>query len=188
MPKLIHRVAHNQHIYNIIVERPLKVTRSKLLRHNELERHVEFLRRKLQGQGAILILLDSDDDCPASLGPELLKRALRSGITTPVGLVLADKEYESWFLATADSLAGCQGFPSDISPVRPAERIRGAKEWLSKHLGRNYNPTLDQAIFTSRFDIGSAIQHSRSFEKCFREIVNLMVSSSSHPAENSQRF
>ncbi len=49
------------------VEQPIRITKSKLLQARELERAVELAARKVGGAGAILILLDGDDDCPAML-------------------------------------------------------------------------------------------------------------------------
>jgi hypothetical protein len=46
--------------------------------------------------------------------------------------VLANKEFEAWFLAGASSLAGHHGFPADLAPPPEPESIRGAKEWLTK--------------------------------------------------------
>ena len=59
------------------VEPVIRITKSKLIQTGELERAVELAARKIGGEGAILILLDSDEDCPAELGPRLLARARR---------------------------------------------------------------------------------------------------------------
>ncbi len=53
----------------IDVKPPLRISRSKLIRGQELERAVEFAARKTGNQGGILILVDSDDDCPANSAP-----------------------------------------------------------------------------------------------------------------------
>jgi hypothetical protein len=58
----------------------------------------------LRRPDVILILLDADDDCPKKIGAELLARA-RSVLPEgyPVGVVLACREYEAWFLAASKS-------------------------------------------------------------------------------------
>src|ERR1022692_3972052 len=43
---------------------PFKVTRSKLVLLGELERAVEFAGRGLRSPSVVLIVIDSDDDCP----------------------------------------------------------------------------------------------------------------------------
>ena len=42
-----------------------------------------------------------------------------------------------------------------IPPANP-EHIRGAKEWLGRHMGQSYDPIIHQASFTALFDLGQA--------------------------------
>ena len=94
-------------------------SRNALVRQGELERAVQALSYRLQGNSGILILLDSDDDQPCVLGPDLLQRAQRARPDVRIRLVLATREYETWFLAAAESLAGKSGLRPDL--VRPPE-------------------------------------------------------------------
>ena len=109
-----------------------------------------------QAGGEILILLDCEDDCPAKLGPSLLARAKNVRSDVPTTVVLAHREYETWFLAAAESLRGCGGLPADLSPPAAPELIRGAKEWLGRHMEQSYDPIIHQAAFTARFDLAHA--------------------------------
>ncbi len=69
VPILIRRVATSLYPELPIGKLPLiRVSRSKVIQEDELERVVEYLARKIRGRGAIFVLLDSDDDCPAQLG------------------------------------------------------------------------------------------------------------------------
>jgi hypothetical protein len=79
----------------IDVKSPLRIPRSKLIQEKELERAVEFATRKTGGLGGVLILIDSDDDCPAEFGPKLLDRARKSRSDLPIGVVLAKREFEA---------------------------------------------------------------------------------------------
>jgi hypothetical protein len=148
-----------------------------LLKAGELERTVEFAARKLQGQGGILVLVDCDWDggCPAHQGPELLSRARRARPDLPVVVILAKKEYEAWFLAAAESLRGRRGLSEDLMPPPQPEEIRGAKEWLSRHMpkGACYSPTLDQPALTELFDFNAA-RRADSFDKFYRETIRLL--------------
>jgi hypothetical protein len=86
---------------------PIRIPRSRLLKPGELERAVDLAGRRVGDGGGLCILLDAEDDCPAELGPRLLKRvrsSCRPGIA--LSLVLAKREFESWFLAAARSLRG----------------------------------------------------------------------------------
>jgi hypothetical protein len=53
---------------------------------------------------AILVLLDADDHCPLALASKLLNRAIAVlPPHYPVGVVVANREYEAWFLAALPS-------------------------------------------------------------------------------------
>ncbi len=152
-----------------------RVPRSKLVQSGELERSIDVAARRVQPHGAILILIDADDDCPARLGPELLKRA-RAVTSLPVGVVLAKREFEAWFLAAAQSLRGRRRLAEDLEPPPDPETIRGAKEWLRRHqVGRYlYSARTDQTALTAVFDMARARRVSSSFGKCYREIARLL--------------
>lgn len=120
-----------------------------------------------QGSGLVLILLDCEDDCPAKVGPVLLNNARSVRSDVPHLVALAYREYETWFLAAAESLRGIAGLPQDLSPPPDPERIRGAKEWLSRHLSTRYKEVLHQPAFSQAFDFGQAESIS-SFQR-FRQ-------------------
>ena len=176
VPILIRRVAENlQPELEVITPRPIRVPRNQVVKTGELERAVELAARNIRNQGAIFIILDSDNDCPAQLGPELLCRALEVRSDLPIAVVLAKREFESWFLAAADSLQGQRGLSSDLQPPHNPEAISGAKEGLSQRMEGNkrYRPTLDQPGLTHRFDLNQARQ-ADSFDKCYRDIARLL--------------
>jgi hypothetical protein len=161
------------------VDRPVIIKRSRLdERFGELERGVELAVRSLPGPGGLLILLDSDRDCPAELGPTLLERAARTRPDIPLGVVLACREYEAWFLAAAESLRGRRGLPADLEVPADPEAVRGAKEKLRRHEPRERRSdkeTTDQPAFTAIFDLDLARQRAPSFDKCWREVVRLLT-------------
>ena len=176
VPILIRRIA--KRLYpelQVVTPPPIRVPRDKVVKAGELELRVELAARKISSQGAILILLDSDDDCPAQLGPALLRRALQARNDLPIAVVLAKHEFESWFLAAAESLQGQRGLRNNLLPPNNPEAIRGAKGWLSQQMDsdRRYSPRLDQPGLTDRFDLDQARQ-ADSFDKCYRDIVHLL--------------
>lgn len=176
VPILIRRIARNLYPeLEVRTPRPIRVSRDKVVKAGELERRVEFAARKISGQGAIFILLDSDDDCPAHLGPELRNRALQVRENLPLTVVLAKHEFESWFLAAAESLRGRRGLNGNLQPPIDPEAIHGAKEWLSARMDgdRTYSPRLDQPGLTAHFNIEEA-RRADSFDKCYRDITNLL--------------
>ena len=181
VPKLIHRVAENYYTTNlnpelvIVTPPPIRAKRNQVIKMGELERKVELAAQKIKNQGAILIILDSDDDCPAQLGPTLLHRASQVRKNVPIAVVLAKHEFEAWFLAAAESLRGKRGLTNDISPPNNPEGIRNAKGWLSQKMegSRRYSETRDQPALIAVFDLEQARQ-TDSFDKCYREIVRLL--------------
>lgn len=175
VPLLIRRIAAIHYPELAIITEIVRIPRNRIVRIGELERAVELAFRNVGKQGGIFIILDSDDDCPAQLGPELLHRVLRIHRSLPIALVLAKYEFEAWFLAAAESLRGRRGLENDLhSPDNP-EAIRGAKEWLSQRMrsDRAYRPKRDQPALTALFDFEQA-RRVDSFDKCYRDIVRLL--------------
>jgi hypothetical protein len=151
------------------VPRPARQSRDKLMRDEKfLGRQIEKGVERLKGQtGALVLLLDADDECPASDGPRLTSAVQDAAQECPYVVSLANREYESWFVAAAASLAGKRGLRQDLeAPVDP-ESIRGAKEWLTKQMPprRTYAPTVHQAAFSQVFDLQEAARNSPSFRR-----------------------
>lgn len=167
VPIVVQRIAQ-QVVPPVVVQvtAPLRTPKSRLVKPAELERAVEFAARRVAGTGGVLIVVDADDDCPATVGPRLLARATGVRIGLPVAVVLAKCEFETWFIAAAESLAGRIGLPLDLQPPPNPETIRGAKEWLTARMqgSRSYSPTLDQPLLAQHFDLETAL-HSESFAK-----------------------
>lgn len=137
---------------------------------------MELGARTHGGRGATLVLLDGDDDCAALLGPELQARAERARPDAPVAVVLAVKEYEAWFLAAAQSLAGRRGLREDLEGPPGPEAVRDAKGWLQRQRtdGRSYRPTVDQPALSAAIDLDAARAGSASFDKLWREVELLL--------------
>lgn len=177
VPLLIRRIAEtSQGASACELARPIRVGRQRLLAEGELERTVELAARQAGEDGGILILLDADDDCPRSLAEIVRSRATIVRSDRTIRVVLAKREFESWFLAAAESLAGQRGLAQELRPPRDSEAVRGAKEWLSDRMppGRAYRPTLDQASLTARFDLALARARAPSFDKLCRDVESLL--------------
>lgn len=176
MPILIRRIAELAVPGSFVeVPRPIRIKRQQLLKERELERYVELAARQAGSNGRILVLLDADADCPAQLGPEILRRATAARSDRVIRVVVAKREYEAWFLAAAESLAGQRGISvTATAPVDP-EAIANAKQWLSDHMqtGHSYRETLDQPALTSMLDLECA-RRASSFEKMWRDVASLL--------------
>jgi hypothetical protein len=171
-PILFRRIGHDiDRSVLLDVQQPIRRPRSSLVRTaGELERAVELAALKARPRGGVFVLLDSDDDCPATLAPHLLARAQTAGMGLPVSVILPQREFEGWFLAAAESIRGKRGLPVDLAPPPNPEEIRGAKGWLRERMrGRVYSETIDQPALTAMFDLNEA-RAAKSFDKCYREL------------------
>lgn len=167
-----------------IVPRGFRHPSGSIRRPGGLERAISAVA-EIHANHSILVIIDSDDDCPSDLGRELLARAMSSRPDLCISVVLACREYEAWFLAGAESLAGRRNLPPDLSPPPNADVIRDAKGWLTDHMlgSVTYSPTQDQAALSAVLDLELACRRSRSLRKLWKEmetIVRLAVVNSDY--------
>jgi hypothetical protein len=152
----------------IIVAPPLRVHRDRFLnRDAEFRRMVLLAAGKAGSRGWVLILLDADDDCPAEAAAQIRARAATIAPHRLISVVLANREFEAWFLASASTLNGRRGLSVLEEEIPPEpDTVRGAKEWISRRIkdGR-YRETTDQPAFSALIDIDLAHARSRSFRK-----------------------
>ncbi|WP_404367645.1 DUF4276 family protein [Corallococcus coralloides] len=152
---------------------PHRVPRGQLVKEDELRRAIELTARKVGDEGRILVLLDADRDLPCTLGPRLLAWARAQRANRPLSVVVAQCEYEAWFLAAAESLRGQRGLPTSLNAPPQPERIRDAKGWLGNHMPSGYRETIDQPALTRAFDLEAA-RRADSFDKLVRDMGTLL--------------
>lgn len=168
LPVLLRRI--NQWLTphsHVDVPAPIRVRRDRFLnRPEEFDRHVQLAAAKCGDAGWILILLDADDDCPATLGADILARAQRAAPHRRISVVLANREYEAWFLASCASLNGQRTFTWDKADDFDPEAVRDAKGWMRANMSCGaYREVTDQPAFSARMDLSRARERSRSFRK-----------------------
>ncbi|MGH9393755.1 MAG: DUF4276 family protein, partial [Terriglobales bacterium] len=95
----------------------------------------------------------------------------------PCELVLAHSEFETWFVAAAESLRGRRALDDELAAPAEPETIRDAKGWLSAHMppSTRYSETLDQAALAAAFDTDLARRRSPSFDKFCRSLEALVT-------------
>jgi len=170
---LVRRIIEDMGLPAVDVARPWRVPRYKVVRPNELERAVQQCLRRT-GAGAVLVILDADDDCPATLGPQLLSRC-SDATEVPTAVVLAMRELECWFLGAKESLRGTRGIRGDAVSLADAEQVRGAKERLTENMsGHTYIAMDDQPALAARMDIEQARRNCPSFGKLMRDVCALL--------------
>lgn len=177
-PALLHRIAADCNAQvPIRVNPPIRVKAGSLLNDQRyLHKQVSLAAAKAaQQSGTVLILLDCEDDLPCQLGPDLLARAQAVRPDVPCIVVLAYREFETWFLTAASSLRGHAGLPDDLeNPDRP-EATRDAKGWLGRQMPTPYDPVAHQLGFCRAFDLTLA-RRNLSFDRLYRKIAMLLRS------------
>jgi len=173
VPVLLRRILDELQVGRVRVARPFRVKRNRVGHEGEIERAVKQAVRDREGAACVLVILDADDDCPADLGPKLLLRC-RQKTQLPVAVVLANREFEAWFLGAKESLRGVCGIRADaLAPADP-ESIRGAKERLTRNMvNRRYLEVDDQPTMAARMNLDAARSHCPSFEWLFQSVKSL---------------
>lgn len=146
-----------------------------------------FIAQALRAQcDGILVLLDGDDECLSrsrdrrpALGVELLARARKVAGNTPVSVVVANRQYEGWFIAAWPTIQPELEDPSGLE-VSEKERLEVEKRagWAGKLealLGRKYNKRLDHPVLSRHlpFD-GEALRFAPSYHKLLHELDRLV--------------
>ena len=178
MPVLVRRVLEAQgHAARVQVRKPLREHRGTLLKQGtvELERLAQVARSKARGDARILVLIDADDDCAATVGPRLQARLNRELGRAYGAAVLAVREYENWLIADARAISRDSAFRDNIGRQDNPEAVPDAKRWLNarRTTKHSYDPRVDQARLTELVDIHVVRRRCPSFDKFWREIERL---------------
>ena len=174
VPVLLRRLLAEALTTGVVVGKPICRTRSELATEEGLARSIEMARDK-PNCAAILVLFDGDKDCPAHLGPAAQGWANAAARDLPCAVCIAHREYESWFLATLDSLRH-KAIKADAQAHPQPEVPRNAKGEMSRRmLGRGYKPTTHQPAFSALFCLADAYQRCRSFRKLTTSFGQLLA-------------
>ena len=167
---LVDRILASEGRFQVI-GRPLRVKRYSVVKLDELANAIETALRVREGTTTLMLVLDADDDCPKRCAPWLLEKGKELlGGRADWSVVLANREYEAWFLAGIRGLLGELAEP--LVPIpHDVESVRDAKGLLERALGIRYSETIDQAPFSARFDLADALQACRSLRKLRKDLV-----------------
>ncbi len=169
LPVLLRRLIAVANAYSIGVSRPIRRSRTDLAREDGIREAVRLARLD-PACVAILIVLDGDDDCPKDLSPRVQVWGQAAATPLPCYVVMPNREFEAWFLATIESLRGRRGIRHDATSHPDPESPRGASEELERRMAPNtsYSKTADQAALTAVFDMAEAHRRCRSFRRMVR--------------------
>jgi len=168
--------------YVDVIHPPIRQPRDRLAQNkgDSLVKAVTLAAAKLQQFAhrpepeLILVMIDADRDTPCALGPRMLQIAQDSRRDKNVACVIATVEYETWFVAAAESLVEYL----DLDNARPIptapEAERCGKGWIERRFrGLRYSETIDQPKLTKRMDLAVCRERSPSFDKLCRELEKL---------------
>jgi len=166
VPVLLRRLQAQLGVYTFQIARPIRRTRSQLATEEQVRRSVR-LALGIPACSGILILFDSDKDCPKEFGPTVKAWAQAEARTVPCEVVLAHHEYEAWFIAAIESLRGFRGVRVDATSHPTPEGVRDCKGALENTMedGASYSPRIHQAAFSGQIDLGRAYLSCRSFRR-----------------------
>jgi hypothetical protein len=171
MPLLVAKILTEKNAWDAVKldEHPFRVGQVNKLVKNDCREW----RRKLSASikrtdvGGVLLILDGDIKkvagdpfCACTVAKSLSNAAVNVGAGSifSVAIAFACREYESWLIASAKSLAGKtfpdgRTVPTDLkAPDGDLEAHRDAKGWLNEVIQGGHKPTRDQATVTRWLD------------------------------------
>lgn len=149
-------------------------------RHIGIEHYIEAAVRTRPD--AILVIVDADNECLErergnGLGPALLARARTVASNIPLAVVVANREYEAWFLASLTSIRQAHLFPAGtrIPGNLEPESHSGCKRLITDLLSCPYEETTHQLQLTGALSFAAGVQRrSPSYGKLMRDLDRLV--------------
>jgi hypothetical protein len=183
VPLLLRRLRDEARAWGLEVGRPHRRRRTQLVKKDSLQSAIRVAALR-DNCAAILVLFDADDDCPKELAPTLEEWAREASGGKPCAVVMANREYEAWFLASIEALRGKASILPDAISHHEPETPRDAKGQLERRMprGASYSATVDQPILTAHLDLESAYRGCRSFRKLVSAFGELAVAAGVPPA------
>jgi hypothetical protein len=133
VPKLLRRLRDLANAYPLDVSKAIRCPRTDRVREDGVRKAVRLARKK-PDCAAILLVFDSDDDCPKDVAVLVQGWAQAEASPIPCFVVMPTREYEAWFRATVESLRGVRGILADATSHADPESRRGAAEELRKRM------------------------------------------------------
>lgn len=133
VPLLLRRLRDEARAWQLEVGRPHRRRRTQLVKKDSLQGAVRVAALREDCAG-ILVLFDADDDCPKEPAPTLEEWAREAAGGRPCAVVMANREYEAWFLASIEALRGTAAILPDAVWHPDPEVPRDAKGELERRM------------------------------------------------------
>lgn len=136
------------------VATPVRLPKSKMQIESELQKMAAIARSNIRTgeEGLLLLILDADSDCPAELGPKLLRTLTGRFSDVKCYVAVVKREFESWIAG------GVLGVADPEQAGDPKGLVKTANNGV-------YRESVDQARFASRIDHDLLKQRSASFRR-----------------------
>ncbi len=182
LPILIRRIGQSYCPETFIdALKPIRMPASSLVKQDDpcLRRAIGIAAKKLAEHGDvsapkfILILIDAEGACAAKAGPIMNQRATEIASHLDIACVFAVDEYETWFVAAAQSLSKYLDVESNDIPDEP-EKSLTKKKWINNRMRNGtYKETVDQEKLSAVMDLALCRRQAPSFDKLCREIERM---------------
>lgn len=165
IPVLLRRLAIIGSIYDLQVLTPIRYGRDAIVHGPALGQAVGLARSR--NADWLLVLFDADDDCPVEVASTVADRLAEVAPDIEGCVVVAQREYEAWFLGAIESLRGRRDIAIDAASDPNPEGWRGAKEEVTRRMAgsRAYASRADQPALTAIFAMEDAYRTCRSFRR-----------------------
>ncbi|WP_281193168.1 DUF4276 family protein [Hydrogenophaga palleronii] len=176
VPVLLRRLGEWIAPYKYLdIGNPIRVSRDKFLNSAvEFSRIVQLAAAQALPNGWVIVILDADDDCPVQLQNSISSRINNLGIPINPSVIIPNREFESWFIASAEKLHGCRGFSLDPDmTLSDPDSPRNAKGWIGKQMAGGYHEVTDQPAFCAQLSLETSFEKSRSFQKMVNESIRM---------------
>ena len=176
VPLLLRKILERLERYDVQISKPKNANgRSNLTKTEGLERFIKYAWKE-RDCGAILVLLDAENECPREIAREFGTRVEALGVLFPVIIVVAKRMYEAWIVASITTIAGRFGLPQNLTCPPDAEAIPNPKSWIDQRMpaGRAYKETQDQEAMTALIDLDLA-SSCRSFRRLEHGIMEALA-------------
>jgi hypothetical protein len=176
VPVLIRRIVEHHGVFDVDVLTPHKRGDLPKIKAN----FESYFKMAIKENAAIICIIDFDCascECVAEEAAQLYQRANAIYPDRPFKVAFMVKEFETLFLAEPDATRHIlKEIPkSTVFPENP-EKIRGAKEWLSKAMpsGYAYKETVHQVKLSAAVDLNRLRISSASYRHLEKSILSLV--------------
>lgn len=164
LPILLRAHLHRDEEFRDVLGKPVPLHgRTKAFVPNGIEGYVATAASR-PGCVGVLVVLDGEGDCVATDGPSLRQRADQVS-RVPVRVALADKSFEDWLYASAETLdLGLGGYDDDQGGLHALKlALRPA----------SYTKPVWQPRLAGRMDVALARSRSVSLDRCLERFDEL---------------